>query len=88
MKKISSIYPKLNTTWLLTGEGKMLRSEITDVTNANGEDKLSDTALRLLKMLEKNTEMLEKHAETINSQQQTIRFLAEKPPDIGEVKNG
>ena len=33
LEKISGVYPELNTSWLLTGEGNMLRENTVDVHN-------------------------------------------------------
>lgn len=35
LDKISKVYPKLNTTWLLTGEGEMINSEAKQMNEAD-----------------------------------------------------
>ena len=40
LNKIISIYPELNTNWLITGEGKMLKQQVGDVSN-NGSGNVS-----------------------------------------------
>lgn len=36
LDKISNIYPELNTTWLLTGEGEMLKTNGSAIASGDG----------------------------------------------------
>ena len=65
--KISNIYPELNKSWLLTGEGFMLKSD----TPINNGDINSET---LITQLRDEIEQLKKQ---LDAQQQTIDKLFE-----------
>lgn len=41
IKKIALIYPELNTGWLLTGEGEMLRSEVSQSSKGDNTIQVS-----------------------------------------------
>ncbi len=49
LKKITDIYPQLNTTWLLTGDGEMLKSEINIPTDNTDYSDLSSRIRQIMK---------------------------------------
>lgn len=54
LEKISSIYPELNTAWLLTGVGEMLNTSKTDTPTSkiiNNEEDLKDAIEKGIKLL-------------------------------------
>jgi DNA-binding Xre family transcriptional regulator len=57
LKKITEIYPELNTNWLKTGEGKMLRSTSINDIKGNGNTSVAGngnqiTTANITEMLE------------------------------------
>lgn len=64
--KISTAYPELNTTWLLTGEGEMIKD--------GQQTTKQETTLDLSKLIS----TIESQQETINRQSKIIEMLTGK----------
>ena len=68
IEKILIFYQNINRTWLLTGEGEMLKNDIPQLVE---QSLTNDERSRFLSMLESQQRMLE-------SQQRTIEQLTNK----------
>lgn len=58
MRSIHRAFPDLNTDWLLTGEGEMLRAESVHVSPGTDVDRLADAVDRLARAVEVLTRKL------------------------------
>lgn len=68
VKSIALKFPELNTGWLLTGEGEMLKAE----TQCNADTADSSRTDRLI---ESNFELIRQHGELIRQQGELIEML-------------
>ena len=78
-EKITSIareFPNLNTGWLLTGEGEMLKSESKKNTEFEKDSIL---------MSREVFEQFKQYTEIILSQQRTIEILSKKIPFTADI---
>jgi len=83
--RISNAFPGLNTSWLMTGEGEMLRhtieqkvgdiknSQLKEVNVVKGDPNAYETLLRIVEANQKTTEGFLRSIEKF--QEQTDRFL-------------
>lgn len=63
--RIHNAFPELNTDWLMTGEGEMLRNE--------AGEKVESSADRTDKLIESNLELIRQSAELIQQQGELIK---------------
>ncbi len=70
VKRIALEFPELNTTWLLTGEGEMLKNEEKKSPSKEEENTVT--------MSREVFDQISKLTETVLSQQQTIEELVRK----------
>jgi transcriptional regulator with XRE-family HTH domain len=80
LNKISKTYPELNTTWLLTGEGEMLKGKKTQQADESID---KDDFLSLLK---KKDEQMDRLLALMESQQKSIENLSQRG-GAGDVNN-
>ena len=67
LSKITAEFPQLNTTWLLTGEGKMLKTETPDIPEPNTDQLitvLKDEIEQLKKSNSEKERMIQKLLDT------------------------
>lgn len=83
LQQISLQYPDLNTGWLMTGEGEMLRSRISQTShgdnspNIAGDNNALGDSTPLLKALDEISEMRKALCEALRvNQQNTERLLS------------
>jgi len=64
--KITNFYPEINPTWLLTGEGKMLKTESPDIPEPNTDliTQLKDEIEQLKKSNDEKQRMIQKLLDT------------------------
>jgi hypothetical protein len=67
LKKIMESYPELNEDWLKTGEGNMLKSEVS-ATNIDYKDKY-------IELLEENRDLLKENRELLKENRDLCRQL-------------
>lgn len=73
--KIAMHFPHLNTGWLLTGEGEMLRSDVDRQEKVAGK---VEPVADMVTMPREVFEMINRLTETLHSQQRTIESLEEQ----------
>ena len=89
--RISTVYPELNTVWLRTGEGEMLKSSVSQNANGNNVtqvagngnrvnsacslDKALDEIAEQRKLVAKSQEQITKSQEQISKSQEQIDRL-------------
>ncbi len=78
---IIQCFPDLNTVWLLTGEGEMLRIDATSTaTDGMSEEELKGRITALEKLLDERdaeiAELKKGHEERLNTLQENINSLA------------
>jgi len=85
LRKIVGAFPQLNSDWLMTGEGEMLRpiiqqnigdvknSQLKEVNVVKGDPNAYETLLRIVEASQKTTEGFLRSIEKF--QEQTDRFL-------------
>jgi len=79
---LSTKFPEINTEWLVTGEGEMLKGQIVSISNVNGNNigcghdntiNDSDTSVReLLNQLKVKDNQISKSQDQISKQQDQI----------------
>lgn len=84
--KITSCFPEVNPVWLLTGEGSMLKSSISQTANGDHNTQVagndnhvnnSSTLDKALDEISQQRQLVEKsHELTANAQRQIDRLLA------------
>ncbi|GAB3990483.1 hypothetical protein GCM10028807_17750 [Spirosoma daeguense] len=77
LESILSRYPKINATWLITGEGEMFREESTPVTSP--DNYLHDHLKALEDNFERLTKQLENKDRQIEGLQRTVDSLLSRP---------
>ena len=91
LSKITSTYPELNAGWLMTGEGEMLKSSVSQSANGNNVtqvagngnrvnsacslDKALDEIAEQRKLVAKSQEQITKSQEQISKSQEQIDRL-------------
>ena len=73
--KIISVFPELNRTWLLTGEGEMLKGEspkMPDNQEKNAEDNIN-IPVNVLKTMEEQAASLRAQSETMRSLSESVK---------------
>lgn len=96
LHKISAAYPELDTLWLLTGHGKMLKGGAAKVETQQGGDsvtiprevfeqisKLTDAVMSQQRTIDSQQGNFTKLTDAVVAQQQTIAELVKKRQYVG-----
>lgn len=79
IEKILNYYRDLNRVWLLTGEGEMLNSELSNMETPLPSDTIT-MSREIFDEIMKLIDIISYQQETINSQSKTIKMLAQWGP--------
>lgn len=78
--KILSVFPEVNKTWLLTGEGEMLRSSISQTSSGNNNTQVVGDGNRLV-----NTALLEEVAAQRRLTEDALKSLARTQEQVSSL---
>lgn len=89
LSRISTQYPDLNTEWLLTGEGEMLKLPTQSAGNPQSLplDVSGDRFDRLMNVLEMQAKQMQIQSEQIQTQDERIKKQAEQIDKLIEKNN-
>lgn len=86
LELIAKNYPNLNTSWLMTGEGTMLRTDATSESREEAEMEETDLVRELRRQLEEERRKNEALQKKTDAQQSTINSMAKTMEMMMEEK--
>ena len=86
LELIAKNYPNLNTSWLMTGEGTMLRTDATSESREEAETEATDLVRELRRQLDEERRKNEELQRKTDAQQSTINSMAKTMEMMMEEK--
>ena len=86
LERISLHFPDLNPSWLMTGEGTMLRTDCTSESREEAEMEETDLVRELRRQLEEERRKNEELQRKTDAQQSTINSMAKTMEMMMEEK--